>query len=185
MENSTEGKTFNSAEKIKFNKLGLLLGTSKYLSGGSLNLYYKYRIDATVELYNAGKIKYILVSGDNSTKRYDEPTTIKEDLIKRGVPANNIHLDYAGFRTLDSVVRSKMIFGQKSITIISQAFHNKRALYIAEKKNIEAIGFNAKDVTYRYGIKVQIREKFARVKMMLDLVFGTKPKFLGGKVKIE
>lgn len=185
VEKTASDKVFNSTEEIPYNKVGLFLGTGKILSNGRINLYYKYRIDAAGELFKAGKIDYILVSGDNSTKDYDEPSTIKEDLIKNGIPANRIFLDYAGFRTLDSVVRCKEIFGQSSITIISQQFHNERAIYIAKRKDIDAVGFNAQDVNVNYGFKTQIREKFARVKMVLDLIFGKKPKFLGEKIKIK
>ncbi len=162
-----------------------MLGTIKILPNGRLNLYYKYRIEAAAELFKAGKVDFILVSGDNSRKDYDEPTTIKNDLITNGIPASKIFLDYAGFRTLDSVVRCKEIFGQKNITVISQPFHNERAVFIARKKGINAIGFNAKDVNARYGYKVQLRAKLARVKMMLDLVFGKKPKYLGEEIVIE
>ena len=178
-------KVFNSTIEIQNNKVGLILGTGKILSNGQINLYYKYRIEAAIELYEAGKIDYILVSGDNSTKDYDEPSTIKEDLIKKGIPSSKIFLDYAGFRTLDSVVRCKEIFGQYSITIISQEFHNKRAIYIAKWNDIEAVGFNAKDVNVHYGFKTMLRERFARVKMVLDLIFGKKPKFLGEKIEIK
>jgi len=178
-------KLYNTTESIPYNKVGLLLGTGKKLSNGNLNLYYKYRIDAAVTLFKANKITYILISGDNSKTNYDEPTEMKNDLILQGVPANKIILDYAGFRTLDSVVRSQVIFGLDKITVISQEFHNERALYIAKQKGIEAVGFNAKSVTARYGFKTQLREKLARVKMILDLVFGKKPKFLGEQMKIN
>ena len=184
VENAASDKIYTSTKKIPYNKVGLFLGTGKFLSNGRVNLYYQYRINAAVKLYKAARVDYILVSGDNSSKDYDEPSTIKDDLIKEGVPADRIYLDYAGFRTLDSVVRCKEIFGQSSITIISQQFHNERAIYIAERKGIDAVGFNARDVTARYGFKTRLREKFARVKMVLDLVFGKKPKFLGETVEI-
>jgi SanA protein len=183
--NSAKNKIYSSSAKIPHNKVGLLLGTSKYLSNGTINQYYKNRIDATLSLYKAGKIDFIIVSGDNSRKEYDEPTTIKNDLIAGGIPAEKIFLDYAGFRTLDSVVRCDKIFGQKSITIISQKFHNERAVFIAKYKGIKAIGFNAKDVQKYYGFKTQLREKFARVKTMIDLLFGKDPKFLGEKIQIN
>ena len=184
VEKSASDKVFNSTNKIPHNKVGLFLGTGKILSNGRINLYYKYRIEAAVKLFKAGKIDFILVSGDNSTKDYDEPSTIKEDLIKKGIPSSKIYLDYAGFRTLDSVVRCKEIFGQNSITIISQQFHNERAIYIAKRKDIDAVGFNAKDVNVHYGFKTRLRERFARVKMVIDLIFGKKPKFLGEKIEI-
>jgi len=185
VDKSADGKIFNTTEDIPYNKVGLLLGTGKILSNGRVNLYYKYRIQAAVELFNAGKIDFILVSGDNSRKDYDEPSTIKNDLVEEGIPAERIYLDYAGFRTLDSVVRCKEIFSQNSITVISQQFHNERAVYIAEKKNMQAVGFNAKDVSVHYGFKTQLREKFARVKMVLDLLFGKKPKYLGEPIDIN
>jgi len=185
VEKSTSDKVFNSTKEIPHNKVGLFLGTGKILSNGRINLYYKYRIDAAVKLFKAGKVDFILVSGDNSTKNYDEPSTIKEDLIKKGIPSNKIYLDYAGFRTLDSVVRCREIFGQTSITVISQQFHNERAIYIAKRKDIDAVGFNAKDVNVHYGFKTRLRERFARVKMVLDLIFGKKPKFLGDKAEIK
>lgn len=185
VQNAATGKLYSSVEEMPNNKVGLLLGTAKYLSSGQLNLYYKYRIEAAVQLYNAGKVEFILVSGDNSRKDYDEPTTIKNDLISQGIPEEKIFLDYAGFRTLDSVVRSKAIFGQEKLTIISQPFHNERAVFIASKKGVNAIGFNARDVSLGYGFKVQMREKLARNKMILDLIFGKKPKYLGEQIVIE
>lgn len=184
VENSAKNKIFNSIDNIPANKVGMILGTSKYTAKGYINQYYKYRIDAAVELYKQGKISYILVSGDNGRKSYDEPTTIKSDLMARGVPEDRIYLDYAGFRTFDSVVRCKEIFGQDSVTIISQPFHNKRAIYIAERKGINAIGFNAKEVNAAYGFRTMVRERFARVKMVLDLLIDIQPKFLGKKIEI-
>ena len=185
VKHKTQPYLYSSVENIPYNKVGLLLGTAKTLSNGYPNLYYKNRIEAAVKLFKAGKIKYILVSGDNSTKYYNEPVTIKQDLIKAGIPENRIILDYAGFRTLDSVVRSNAVFGQESVTIISQPFHNERAVFIAKAKGINAIGFNAKGVSIKYGLKTNIREKFARVKMILDLMFNVSPKFYGKKIRIE
>jgi SanA protein len=179
-----EEQLFEDTANIPENKAGLLLGTSKYLRNGNINLFYKYRIDAAIKLYKAGKISYIIASGDNGTKSYDEPTQMKKDLIKNGIPENRIYCDYAGFRTLDSVIRCKEIFGQQKITIISQKFHNERAVFIAKSKGIDAVGFAAKEIKGRYGLKVRIREKFARVKLILDLVFGVGPKFLGKKIDI-
>ena len=178
-------KTFSKTQNITKNKVGLILGTSKKLRNGRINLYYKYRLDAAVKLYNAGKIEYIVISGDNSSKNYDEPTDFKNDLIKYGIPENKIFLDYAGFRTLDSVVRIKEIFNQSSITIISQQFHNERAIYLAEHFDIKAIGFNAKTISGKYGLKVQLREYLARVKVFVDILFKVEPKFLGKKIKIK
>ena len=178
-------RVYTAISEIPKNKVGLLLGTSKYVSNGHINLYYAYRIDAAVDLFKAGKIEYILISGDNGHKNYDEPSTFKSDLIERGIPEDRIYLDYAGFRTLDSVVRAKEIFGQNEITIISQEFHNERAIYLADNFNIDAIAYNAKDVGNRYGLKTRAREYLARAKASIDLVFNVEPKFLGEKINIE
>lgn len=185
VEISASEKVFNSTKEIPYNKVGLLLGTAKKVRGGHINLYYKYRIEAAVELYNAQKIDFIIVSGDNATRYYNEPSTIKKDLINKGIPAEKIFLDHAGFRTFDSVVRCKEIFGQNSFTIISQQFHNERALFIAKHKGINAVGFNAKNVNVRHGYKIKLRERLARVNMVIDLIFGKKPKFLGEKIEIK
>lgn len=185
VENAASGKTFDTIEKMNTNKVGLILGTSQYRSTGGINLYFQYRVDAAVKLYDSGKIDYILVSGDNSSKYYNEPAAIQNALLKKGVPKNKIFLDYAGFRTLDSVVRAKEVFGQSQFTIISQEFHNERAIYLAQNYGIEAIGFNAKDVSESYGLKTNIREYFARGKAILDVVFNVQPKYLGGKIVIE
>lgn len=185
IQKNAKNKTYSTINSIQKNKVGLVLGTSKYLKSGALNLYFKYRIDATVELYKNNKIDFILISGDNGNKKYDEPTDFKNELISEGVPANKIFLDYAGFRTLDSVLRAKLIFGLDQFTIISQQFHNERALYLANKNGINAVAYNAKDVSKRYGIKVKIREYFARTKVFLDILFKVKPKFLGSKIEIK
>lgn len=180
-----QDQVYSKISELPKNKVGLLLGTSKYRSQGGINLYYAYRIDAAVALFNAGKIDYILVSGDNETEYYDEPTTFKNDLIKRGIPEDRIVLDFAGFRTLDSVLRAKEVFGQEAFTIISQKFHNERAVYLAKHFNINAIAFNARDVNNSYGLKTRTREYLARVKASIDVLFNVQPRFLGEKIKIE
>ncbi|WP_298484280.1 ElyC/SanA/YdcF family protein [uncultured Maribacter sp.] len=182
---SAKNKTFFKTTTISKNKVGLVLGTSKKLSSGASNPYYTNRIKATIALYNAKKIDFVLVSGDNGSIYYNEPNSFKKDLIKGGIPANKIFLDYAGFRTLDSMVRAKVIFGLDSVTIISQKFHNERAIYIAKQKGLNAIGYNAEDIEGKSGFKVHLREYFARVKVFIDLLFNTQPKFFGDKIIIE
>ncbi|WP_282159502.1 SanA/YdcF family protein [Ulvibacterium marinum] len=182
---SAEEKTFSNVDEIPKNRVGLVLGTSKKLINGQANPYYTFRVEATVRLFKAGKIDYILVSGDNATIYYNEPSTIKKDLVKHGVPKERIFLDYAGFRTLDSMVRAKVVFGLDSVTVISQKFHNERAIFLAEKKGLRAIGYNARDITGQQGFKVQFREYFARVKVFLDLLFNTQPKFYGEPIEIK
>lgn len=181
----TESRIYFDTDSIPENNVGLLLGTSKFLRNGNSNQYFENRISATIQLYKVGKIKNVVISGDNSKKDYNEPEDMKNELIKRGIPEDRIYLDFAGFRTYDSVFRMKEIFGQDRFTIISQEFHNQRAVYIASALKLNAIGFNAKDVNAYNGFKTKIREKFARVKMFIDLIFDKKPKFLGDKIEIK
>ncbi len=183
---NARNRTFNDINSVPHKKVGLLLGTSPFTSDGEHNYYYTYRIDAAENLIKAGKIDYIIVSGDNSTEDYDEPTWMRDSLMARGVPEERIVLDFAGFRTLDSIVRAKEVFGQDSFMIISQRFHNERALYLADHYGIEAVGFNAQDVTiWHKWMKIHAREYMARVKLMIDLVVGKQPHFLGEKVEIK
>lgn len=182
---TAHGRTYDNVSDIPHNRVGLLLGTNSTTPRGTHNYYYTHRINAAAELFHAGKVDYLLISGDNSSKHYDEPTMMRDSLLLHGVPADRIVLDYAGFRTLDSVVRAKEVFGQSSFTIISQKFHNERALVQARHYGIDAIAYNADDVILGYPwIKVQCRERLARVKLYLDLLTGKQPKFLGEKVNI-
>lgn len=175
----------NSIAEVEPVKVAVLLGTSQFLSNGQKNQYFEFRMNAAAELYNSGKVQYILVSGDNRQRNYNEPIAMQNALIKRGIPEENIVLDYAGFRTLDSMIRAREVFGQKRFVVVSQKFHNERAVYIARKKGIEAFGYNARDVEVRAGFKTRVREVLARTKMMLDLyILRTQPHFLGEEVKI-
>ncbi|AAF09774.1 vancomycin high temperature exclusion protein [Deinococcus radiodurans] len=178
------GRTFDRPEDLPARHVGLVLGTSKYLASGRVNRYYLYRIDAAEAAYKAGKVRVLLLSGDNSSVSYDEPTTMKEDLLERGIPAEQLVLDYAGFRTLDSVVRAAEVFGTRQFTLISQPFHNERAIFLARTRGLDAAALNARDVTGRSGLKVQGREVLARVKAVLDVLRGKGPKFLGEPVDV-
>ncbi|WP_223265848.1 SanA/YdcF family protein [Vicingus serpentipes] len=175
-------KIFSKEQDTPEKPVALLLGTSRYTVRGNTNLYFKYRIEATTSLYKSGKIKHIIVSGDNSLSSYNEPREMRKALIANGIPDSSITLDFAGFRTLDSVVRCKEVFGQDNFIIISQRFHLERALYIAKKFNIHAIGFAAQDPPEKYSFKTNVREYFARTKAIIDLyILNTQPKFLGEK----
>jgi SanA protein len=185
VEYQTKDRLYSDVDTIPAKNVALLLGTSKRLRYRRINRYFKYRIDAVVKLYKAGKIKHIIASGDNRTVYHNEPVDMQNSLMEQGIPKEAISLDYAGFRTLDSIVRCKEIFSQDDIIIVSQAFHNKRAIFISDYYGIKAIGFNARDLTFSEGKKVVLREYFARFKAILDLyVLKTKPKFLGEKVEI-
>ena len=185
VERSAEGKVFSDIKSVPHRKVALLLGTSPLNRLGRPNTYFTNRILTAAELYRSGKIDYIIASGDNHTRKYDETTAMRDSLIARGVPSDRIITDFAGFRTLDSVVRAKEVFGCDSLTIISQADHDARALYIAKANGIDAVAVGAPILAGRLvRIRLAIREWLARDKMMLDLLFGRKPHFLGEKIPI-
>ena len=178
--NSTEDKVFSETDQIPSNDVALILGTANKLASGRPNPFFQFRIKTAADLYKSGKVKYFIVSGDNRTKYYNEPIEMKKALTQSGVPDSVITLDYAGLRTLDTIVRCKEIFGQDTITIITQPFHSYRALFISNYYNMNAIAVTAIDPDPMG--KVRVREYFARAKAILDLyVFKTSPRHMGEK----
>ncbi len=174
----THQRLYSDIHHIPAKPLGLVLGTSKDAPHG-MNAFFYYRINAAAALYKAGKVQHLLLSGDSYQQAYNEPEDMRDALLKRGVPLQAMSLDYAGFRTLDSVVRAHKIFQHDDFIVISQAFHNARALFIADAYGVQAIAFNAQDVQGGYGLKVRLREVLARFKAVLDLyVLGTQPRSL-------
>lgn len=183
---STEDKVLTDINSLDGHNVALVLGTSKKLSSGASNPFFENRIKAAAELFHKGKITHFILSGDNRTRNYNEPLEMKKSLVKLGVPDSAITLDYAGLRTLDSIVRSKEIFGQEKLTIITQSFHSYRALFISNYYNIDAVALVAKDSTAEASFKVYIREYFARTKAVLDLyVLNTAPRHLGEKEPLD
>jgi SanA protein len=179
-----EGRLFDEAAEVPEMPVALVFGCNR-LVGDRPNLYFKYRIEAAVALWEAGKVRCFLVSGDNHVKGYNEPEDMKTALVEAGVPAEKVACDYAGLRTLDSVVRAKEIFGVDRVIFVSQRFHNERAVYLADANGLTARGLNARDVSGAAGRKTNYREWLARVKMWLDVkVLGTEPRFLGRQEKL-
>ena len=169
----SSGRVYDDVKDVPYKEVGLLLGTSPNTTNGAKNLYFTYRIDAAVELYKAKKIGRILISGDGREKNYDEPKYMRRHLIKRGIPANKITLDKKGLRTYDSVINAKKTYKLSEFTVISQRFHNERAIFLAGRRGMDAIGFNAKDAPNQKGkaaTKIKIREVLARVKVFTDLM---------------
>ncbi|MDR0824066.1 MAG: YdcF family protein [Prevotella sp.] len=175
---------YDDVENIPAQKAALVLGAAKNI-GNRPNLYFTYRIQAAKKLYDSGKVKAFVVSGDNSRKNYNEAEDMRQALIEAGVPDSIIHADYAGLRTLDSVVRMYEIFGQKSFIVVSQQFHNERAVFLAQYYGLTAYGYNAKDLSLNQSsYRTKIRELFARVKVFIDIATGKEPKYLGEKIDI-
>jgi len=180
----SEDDIISDINKVPEFQVAVVLGTSKYL-GRTLNEYYSHRIEAAIKLYNMGTVSRFLLSGDNAHRSYNEPWTMKRDLLKAGVPDKNIFLDYAGFRTLDSIVRAKRIFDTDNFLIITQRFHCERALFIAKYHDIKASCLAVPGPTNYSGTSVRLREVFARTKAFFDLyIFNVQPKFLGPKEPI-
>lgn len=177
--------TYDNVDDLEPAYSAIVLGTSKKLKNGRKNQYYSNRIVAASKLYQAHKCKKIIVSGDNRTVGYNEPRDMKNDLVLLGVPEKDIICDYAGRRTLDSIVRYKEIFGQTAGIVISQKFHNNRAVYIGRHKGIRLNGFNAADVSVYSGLKTRTRELASKLFCVLDVrIFNTRPRHLGGKIAI-
>ncbi|MFV0481902.1 MAG: vancomycin high temperature exclusion protein [Campylobacteraceae bacterium] len=182
MQKSTKPYIFDNVASLHVNEVAVLLGTSKRTSYG-INPFYKYRLEGTAEAYKEKKVKYIIASGDNSRKTYSEPEDMRDDLVALGVHESDIYLDFAGFRTLDSVIRAKEIFGQNKFTIISQEFHCVRAIYLAKSYGLEAICLAVKSPDSMK--MVRIREYIARTVAFLDVnILNRQPKFLGESVKV-
>ena len=182
-----QNSIYNTVQKIPSKKAALVLGTAKYMVGGGKNYFYTYRIRAAAALFKAGKVKAIVVSGDHSTKYYNETSKMQQDLMKAGVPKKYITLDPLGVRTLDSLLRAEAIFDLKDYIIVSQKFHLERALFIAGAKGQKVIGLVAKDIPgTAAAYRMKVREYLARAKAFLDVyILDTKPKFDGKKVKVN
>ena len=167
-------KLITNPREIENRKAVLLLGTNKVTQSGKANLYYYARIEAVVELYKSGKVKKIIISGDRSSKEYNEPKDMMRDLVRRGVPRRLIILDPAGFRTLDSIVRLKFENRITDAIIVSQKFHVERALFLSWFYNIQAKAYVAKGNMTNQMVK---RELFAKPKVLMDLfLFNMQPK---------
>ncbi|VAX76957.1 Protein SanA [Serratia symbiotica] len=174
---------YEDLQTLPFRQVGLVLGTAKYYRSGVINQYYSYRIQSAINAYKSGKVQYLLLSGDNAQQSYNEPITMRRDLIAAGVAPENIILDYAGFRTLDSIVRTRQVFDIDDFIIITQRFHCERALFIALYRGIEAQCYavpSPKDM-----MTVRAREIFARLVALSDLyIFKREPRFLGPRLPI-
>jgi SanA protein len=190
MEQSAGGRISASLDALEPADAGLVLGSSRLVRGGYSNPYFTKRIAAAAALFASGKVKYLIVSGNQAdggraAGGYDEPTDMRDALVAAGVPENRIYRDYAGFRTLDSVLRAKAIFGQDRVILVSQHFHLVRALFLAAEHGLDFEGFEAEDAPLRYGVTTRIREAGARLQALVDIVdrraahFGGEPVRLG------
>ena len=181
---SSNDKLYDALPEVPVNQTALVLGTSHRVRSGGPNPYFHNRMQAAAELYHSGKVKYLIVSGDNRTRWYNEPEEMMQQLIRLGVPKNDIYMDFAGLRTLDSVIRARDVFGQDSITVVSQRFHNQRAVYIASVNGLHAVAYNAADVHSSQHFRILVREWFAKAMVFWDLFLGTRPDTGGETIQI-
>ncbi len=174
---------YDDLQSLPHRQVGVVLGTAKYYRTGVINQYYRYRMQGALNAYNSGKVNYLLLSGDNSQHSYNEPMTMRRDLIAAGVAPSDIVLDYAGFRTLDSIVRTRKVFDTNDFIIITQRFHCERALFIALHMGIQAQCYavpSPKNI-----LNIRLREVGARLGALADLyLMKREPRFLGPMVPI-
>ncbi len=183
---SSKPFVFREADRLPENDVGLVLGTTPRLAGGATNPHFQRRIEAAASLYHAGKVKHLLLSGDNHLREYNEPVAMKSALMAAGVPESAMTLDYAGLRTLDSIVRAREVFGQERLTIITDEFHAYRAVFLSRHYGIDAVAYCSASVPFGISARSRMREYGARVKAALDLyILHTKPRFLGEKIDIK
>jgi SanA protein len=179
------GRCFENIQDVPDTGVALVLGCSEHMPDGRNNLYFQRRIQAAADLFHAGKVHALIASGDNHRADYDEPTAMKAALVRAGVPPERVYCDFAGYRTLDSVVRAQAIFDQSSFVVVSQRFHCERAVFLAREHRLDAFGYDASPVGGAGGLKTRLREIAARAAAVLDVaVFDTQSKFLGPRVEI-
>ena len=183
---TAQRRIVHDVAQLPINDVALVLGTAPKLAGGKFkNPFFENRMDAAAELYHAGKARHILVSGDNRRKNYDEPTAMRDALMARGLPASALTLDYAGFRTLDSLARAKVVFQLTRLTIVTDEFHQPRALFLAQSSGLDAVGFPSRAVPFQWAKKTLVRELGSRVKAWLDVyILRTGPRFYGPALPI-
>lgn len=184
VENACKNSIYKNVGQVPEGAEAVMVLGAKVYAGGRMSDMLKDRADTALEIYQAGKAKKILVSGDHGREEYDEVNAVKNYLLDKGVPAEDIFLDHAGFDTYDSMYRARDVFQIRSLIISTQDFHLPRAVYIAKSLGIEAYGISADKHIYGNTAAVQAREILARDKAWLDVALGSKPKFLGSAIPI-
>ena len=166
---NSSDRVYSDADILPDGEVAIVLGTSKRLIGGEDNPFFHNRIASAAELYNRGKVKHLLLSGDSTSRYYNEPVDMKKALVDLGIPENAIILDNEGLRTFDSIRRCREVFGYDTIIIVTQRFHSYRALYISQYFDLDAHAYVTASLPIRESFRVVIREYFARTKAILDL----------------
>lgn len=168
--NSTDDYLYKDSSLLPDNEVGLVLGTSTYTSEGNSNPQFYGRVQAAAELYRLGKVKRLIASGANPDARYNEPKRMQEALIELGVPSEAIIMDFAGDRTFESVERARSVHGLDRVTLITQRYHGYRALFLARKMGLHAVGYIARLPDGGFGSRNPPREIMARTLAVFDLL---------------
>lgn len=183
--NNTEVYLYSNFAALPENEVGLVLGTSPYTGDGEPNPHFTGRVAAAVELYQLGRVKHLIVSGANPDASYNEPRRMWQALTSAGVPSQAITMDFAGFRTFDSMARAKLVFGLDRLTVITQDYHAYRALFIGKKLGMHPVAYSPAGESSGPAFKPYLREIAARVWAIFDLyLFDTAPKFVGEPVPL-
>ena len=172
--------------RLSVHDVGVVLGTSPFTRHGNRNLLFTHRMMAAAELYAAGRVRHLLLSGANPDRTYNEPRKMYQALRRLGVPDSALTFDFAGFRTLDSIVRAQQVFGLERFVIVSQRYHVYRALFIARYNGVEAMAYIRPQEDRRQPLRAEAREYLARFKAVVDLFLLSKgPRFLGPQRHID
>lgn len=166
---STRDRVFDAPSEIEDQPVGLVLGTSKKVGPDTPNQHFVNRVSAAAELFHAGKVPQLLVSGYRDSVYYDETRDMIAHLVDLGVPRERIVADDRGSRTLDSVTRASVVYGFDRLVIVSDDFHVSRALFIADHLGMTAVALRSKVIDREHSRQVRAREYFARVKAVMDL----------------
>lgn len=178
VENSTKAYLYESWSLLPENEVGLVLGTSPYRSDGKSSAEFYGRVRTAAELYHLGKIRHIIVSGANPDETYNEPRKMMRELVRLDVPEKDITMDFAGFRTYDSIIRARQVFGLKRFTVITTRYHAWRALFIARKMNLDVVGYSAPiSVNGEMGARNPPREVLARTQAVFEFLLNSSPDF--------
>src|SRR4051812_6536918 len=168
------------------NDIALVLGTGPFTAKGNTNLHFIVRVKAAAALLKSGKVKHLLLSGDNHIRGYDEPTEMKNALLKLGVPESAMTLDYAGLRTLDSMERARKIFGKMKMTIVTEDSHAARSVFLARHFEIEPVLLCAEELPPMWTNNMRVREMAARVLALFDVyVWHRGARHLGEQIQIH
>jgi SanA protein len=184
LDSASEPFAADRPETAQTAEVALVLGAAPFLDDGRPNRFFEHRLDAAADLHRAGKVKFLLVSGDSVHPSYDETTAMKRGLVKRGVPAEVVYRDPAGVRTLDSVLRARDLYGMRRMVIVSQDFHVRRAVWLAREHGIEAFGLDAQGVSPFDALDSWARQFPSALKAVLDIWTGSVARYRGKPVRI-